>query len=499
VAALGDDGPDYLIDLYIDELRASLGQIGARTIAEAREASIRHPGAVTFEDTPAVRDAPQAVSARSILPAREALAFPGSPLQGAAFREPVQCRRQPKRSSTSSPMIRSRAQRDRARGRAGACRWQQHGDRVHRQHRRRRARADKGCDPADHGDGFRHVARHLPVGFLARHYGRRFALQCGSAFGILSGFISYRGDERQFLGAAHRHVLRRPLCGGTPSYRFAAADTASDAYRPKVVSWVLAGGVFAAVLGPQLVIFTKDLVSPHLFAAELSGPVGLRDPARGCAAIRQGAAAQPGHYTRRATALEIVRHSRFIVAVACGIASYATMNMVMTSAPLAMVGCGHSITDARSAFNGMYGDVCTELHHGLADCAFRRRAHHGIRPRTDRCDGRGRNFRHLGGAFLDGARASWLGWNLSFIGATTMVTQCHRPHERNKVAGVQRFPDFRNHGAELVLVEQLLEKFGWTSINEVIFPAIFVTAALLLWLSFRRALRRCDQRPHPKA
>jgi L-lactate dehydrogenase (cytochrome) len=48
VAALGDDGPDYLIDLYIDELRASLGQIGARTIAEAREASIRHPGAVTF-------------------------------------------------------------------------------------------------------------------------------------------------------------------------------------------------------------------------------------------------------------------------------------------------------------------------------------------------------------------------------------------------------------------------------------------------------------------
>jgi (S)-mandelate dehydrogenase len=55
VAALGDDGPDYLIDLYIDELRASMGQIGARTIAEAREASIRHPGAVTFEDTPAVR------------------------------------------------------------------------------------------------------------------------------------------------------------------------------------------------------------------------------------------------------------------------------------------------------------------------------------------------------------------------------------------------------------------------------------------------------------
>ena len=59
VAALGDDGPNYLIDLYIDELRASLGQIGARTIAEARKASIRHPGAVTFEDTSRAVRAPR--------------------------------------------------------------------------------------------------------------------------------------------------------------------------------------------------------------------------------------------------------------------------------------------------------------------------------------------------------------------------------------------------------------------------------------------------------
>ena len=60
VAALGDEGPDYLIDLYIDELRASLGQIGARSIAEAREASIRHPGVFEF---PAKR-APKAARKR---------------------------------------------------------------------------------------------------------------------------------------------------------------------------------------------------------------------------------------------------------------------------------------------------------------------------------------------------------------------------------------------------------------------------------------------------
>ena len=48
VAALGDEGPDYLLNLYIDELRASLGQIGARSLSEARAATIRHPGAIAF-------------------------------------------------------------------------------------------------------------------------------------------------------------------------------------------------------------------------------------------------------------------------------------------------------------------------------------------------------------------------------------------------------------------------------------------------------------------
>ena len=64
VAALGDEGPDYLIDLYIDELRASLGQIGARSIAEAREASIRHPGVFEFPAKRRPESDPQALGRR---------------------------------------------------------------------------------------------------------------------------------------------------------------------------------------------------------------------------------------------------------------------------------------------------------------------------------------------------------------------------------------------------------------------------------------------------
>ena len=77
------------------------------------------------------------------------------------------------------------------------------------------------------------------------------------------------------------------------------------------------------------------------------------------------------------------------------------------------------------------------------------------------------------------------GWNLSFIGATTMVTQCHRPHERNKVQAFNDFLIFGSMALSSFSSGQLLDKFGWTTINEVIFPTIFVTGALLVWLALR--------------
>ncbi len=107
----------------------------------------------------------------------------------------------------------------------------------------------------------------IPVGMLAKAYGRRFAVQTGSAFGVLSGLISCAA----VLHGSFWLLLVGTLCGGLyaaahQSYRFAATDTASPQFRPKAVAWVLAGGIFAAVIGSQLVIFTKDAWPPYLFA-----------------------------------------------------------------------------------------------------------------------------------------------------------------------------------------------------------------------------------------
>jgi len=327
----------------------------------------------------------------------------------------------------------------------------------------------------------------LPLGVLARRYGRRFALQCGSVFGILSGLISYTASMQGMFWL----LIVGTFCGGLyaaahMSYRFAAADTASDAYRPKVVSWVLAGGVFAAIIGPQIVIFTKDLLPPHLFAASYLG--------QSICAILAGIVLQfvkiPPLHAKAAVAgrplADIVLTPRFIVAVGCGVASYAMMNMMMTSAPLAMVGCGHSVTDASL---GIQWHVLSMYAPSFITGSLI------IRFGVGRITTLGLVL--IGAAALVGLNGIsvahfWtalillgLGWNFAFIGATNLVTQCHRPEERTKVQSFNDFLIFGSMALSSFSSGQLLDRFGWTAVNEVVLPTVIVAALMLGWLTLR--------------
>jgi predicted MFS family arabinose efflux permease len=328
----------------------------------------------------------------------------------------------------------------------------------------------------------------LPVGWLARNFGRRFALQTGSAFGVASGLISYSA----VMSGTFWLLLLGTFFGGLyaaahQSYRFAAADTASESYRPKVVSWVLAGGVFAAVLGPQLVILTKDMLAPYVFAASYLGQSACALVAAGVLQFVKVPPVVRGQVRSQGRPLaEIMREPKSIVAVACGVAAYTTMNLVMTSAPLAMVGCGHSITDATLGIQwhvlAMYapsfftGSLIARFGVprittvGLALIAL-----------TAVVGVSGLTVAHFwGGLVLLG-----VGWNFAFIGATTMVTQCHRPEERNKVQALNDFLIFGSMGVSSFASGQLLADFGWSAVNEVIFPAVLIAGALLFWLGLR--------------
>jgi predicted MFS family arabinose efflux permease len=322
----------------------------------------------------------------------------------------------------------------------------------------------------------------LPLGVLARRFGRRFALQVGSVFGVLSGLISYTAVMRGDFSL----LLLGTFCGGLyaaahMSYRFAAADTASEAYRPKVVSWVLAGGVFAAVIGPQLVIFTKDMMP--LFAASYIGQSICAVIAALVLTLVKVPPLVASISERARPLIEIVRAPRFIVAVACGVAAYAMMNMVMTSAPLAMVGCGHSVTDATL---GIQWHVLAMYAPSFITGSLI--ARYGV----ERITGIGLTLIALTAVvgiagitvahFWTGLVLLGLGWNFAFIGATTMVTTCYRPHERNKVQAFNDFLIFGSMAVSSFSSGKLLADFGWAIVNAVIFPTVLIAGAMLLWL-----------------
>jgi len=318
------------------------------------------------------------------------------------------------------------------------------------------------------------AAGTLPTGAISRTYGRRVAFIIGTGCGMLTGLLG----AFAILHASFVLFCCATFLGGlygavSQSYRFAAADGASVAYRPKAVSWVMAGGVFAGVLGPQLVQWTMHIWPPYLFAFSfvmqavvalvamlvLSG-VDLPKPA--AADLHAG---RP--------LFEIARQPRFIAAALCGVISYPMMNLVMTSAPLAMKMCGLSVSDSNFGIQwhivAMYGP---SFFTGALIARFGAPVIVAIGLLLEAV---------AAGIGMSGITAPhfWAtlivlgaGWNFSFVGASAMVLETHRPNERNKV---QAFNDFLVFGMMAIgsfASGQLLAHFGWDAVNLVVFPPV---------------------------
>jgi len=322
----------------------------------------------------------------------------------------------------------------------------------------------------------------LPVGWLARTYGRRAAFMAGGGAGVLAGLIAAAALLVQSFGL----YCVATLCGGfyaavVLSFRFAAADGASPAFRAKALSWVMAGGVFAGVIGPQLVTWTMDLWSPNLFVvsylaqagvallamAVLSG-VDLPRPVRG-----EAAGGRP--------LMEIVRQPRFLVAVLCGVVSYVLMNLVMTSAPLAMRMCGLPLSASNSAIQwhivAMYGPSFFTgsliLRFGAARVVAAGLALTACAAIVGLL---GVTVGHFNAVLV----LLGLGWNFGFVGASAMVLESHRPEERTRVQSFNDFLVFGTMALGSFSSGQLLTALGWGAVVSVVFPPVLLALGVLL-------------------
>jgi MFS family permease len=329
----------------------------------------------------------------------------------------------------------------------------------------------------------------LPLGYLARNYGRRFALQTGSVVGMLAGLVSCAAV---LMGSFELFLVGTFGCGfysaAHQSYRFAVCDTASDAYKPKAISLVLAGGVMAGFIGSGTVIVTKDMWAPHLFAATFVAQSALAGLAGLVLTQLKSPPPIPRDEREAGRPLSVIaRDPLFVVAVACGVVSYVVMNLLMTSAPIAMVGCGHSVTVSTLGIQwhvlGMYAPSFITGHLIVRFGVFRViSAGLALLLLSAVVGAGGLTVAH----FWISLTLVGVGWNFAFIGATTLVTLCHRPEERNKVQSFNDFLIFGTMALGSFASGKMMATVGWEWVNIAAFVPVLVVALLLVWLKLKR-------------
>jgi MFS family permease len=273
-------------------------------------------------------------------------------------------------------------------------------------------------------------------------------------------------------------------------YRFAAVEGALPEMKPLAISWVLTGGVVAAIAGTLIASATSDFFAPFTFAGSYVAVVVI-----GCiAAVVLTFLRLPKPTVEEVRGVsrpwsELLQQPRLIVAMACATLSYGMMNLMMTAAPVAMVGCGFTKGDASwviqwhvlamfvpSFFTGhLIKKFGAERIAGIGMLLLITAGVTGLA---------GITF----GNFAVALVLLGLGWNFGFIGGTTMLTSTYNPAERGKVQGANDFIMSVTVAIASFSSGKILAIAGWNFVNIALFPMAFLALTLIGWQSLK--LRR---------
>jgi predicted MFS family arabinose efflux permease len=340
----------------------------------------------------------------------------------------------------------------------------------------------------------------FPAALLMQRLGRSIGFRIGSLIGMTGAIIMSVGlYAANFLVMCIGGLILGYSVACLQMYRFAAAELVPFSYRAKAISWVTAGGVAAAVIGPSLTRITHDLVMPlylatyasililHLIVFTVMSFIDFPSTKTLVEQSQDAAAAEPPRPLS-----EIASQPRFIASVMAGMLAFGTMSFIMSASPLAIVGCGFPHAEAHwvifvhvlgmfvpSFFTGnlinRYGTT-TIMACGVALMVA------GVA--TALAGQSEWNFRFA--LTLNG-----IGWNFLFVTATTVVTTCYRPNERGKAQALNDFLVFGTTATSSFMAGFLQEKWGWAPLNWFSLLLILLAATAVIWL-------RAQQRPASK-
>lgn len=334
-----------------------------------------------------------------------------------------------------------------------------------------------------------------PLSAIMQRFGRKagfyLGAACGSAGAVIGAWGLYEASFSIYLCGS---LLTGFYLSAQGFYRFAAADAASDEFRPKAISYVLAGGLVSAILGPNLVKVTADAMAIPFVGTYLAIIV------LNCASVilfpllkfPEPPEARYASETGRSRG-QLLREPVILVSIICAMVAYALMNLVMTSTPLAVIGCGYTKNNAADIVTG----------HVLAMFIPSFFTGHLIaRFGAERIVATGLVI--LGGAsavalagteienFFLALMLLGVGWNFGFIGATTMLASAHSPGEKGRVQGLNDMMVFGCVSLASLTSGGLMNCSGgsavegWTAVNLAMAPFLVLAGGALIWLTFNR-------------
>ncbi len=325
----------------------------------------------------------------------------------------------------------------------------------------------------------------ISASLLMQRIGRRGGFLVGTLVGIIGAIVGIysltSANFWWFTGAMGLLGIANSFVG---YYRFAAADVTPEAFRAQAISWVIAGGIIAAVLGPWLATQSQEWFNSQLYAGAMVAVLGLQGLAGllllglHTPVIAVGQADLP---TR--SLAQIMGQPKFLVATLGSMVSYGIMAFVMTATPLAMTAELHSFAQTATVIQwhvlGMFGPslitgwlikrfgVLTIIQAGAAlllGCMGVNLA--------------GTSFEHFAIALL----LLGLGWNFMYVGSTSLLTETHAPTEKGKVQAAHDFLVFSFVALTTLLSGRVFYRFDWAMLNHLSWPLVLVTALVVLGL-----------------
>lgn len=339
----------------------------------------------------------------------------------------------------------------------------------------------------------------IPASMYMKRFGRRVGFITGAMIGITGAVIATHAVVTEdFWLFCFGLMFLGSFSGISHYFRFAAAEVSTLDFRGRAISLVLAGGVIASVTGPNLAVFTKDLIDGAAFAGTFASLIGVYLVLAVVVLFIQ--IPKPGAEERSRSGRklsEIMRQPAFVVAVLCAVIGYVVMTFLMSVTPLAMAHKAFSFGSSAIVIQGhLIGMFLPSFFTGSLI------ARYGVTNimicgalmllGTVAINVSGIGFLY----FLAAMALAGIGWNFLFIGGTTLLTQCYAPAERAKVQGMNDFLIFGSVALGVLMSGATYDAFGWTAINYGILPLILVALGATIRLKYRTSNQQQQTADH---